>query len=346
MSIFTTENFIEKSRKIHDDEFGYEQTIYTGALDHVIIYCKKCDVYFDQRADSHLRGYKHKQCSNTKSEEQFIIDVKKIHGNRFDYTKSIYNRANKEIIVKCNSCKKDFTTTPQRLLEGHGCSYCLGRNKTNEEFINESKKLNGDKLDYTFCNYTDSNTKVLFLCKWCNNLFLQSPNNHLQGQSCPYCAGKNKNTHRFVIESQEIHENKYTYPNTIYISAHKHVEINCSIHGSFWQTPASHLSGHGCRNCSTSGFDFKLPGILYYLKDSTTGLYKIGITNGTVKSRFKSKMKEINLLQTWSFKIGRNAYKVEQALHKHFKKFNVINENFLAIGGKTEFFSKDVLHLD
>ncbi len=105
--------------------------------------------------------------------------------------------------------------------------------------------------------------------------------------------------------------------------------------------------GRGCRNCSTGSFRPKDPAILYYILDIITDLYKIGITNQTVKERFGTKkMKEIKILGTWSFKVGKNAYNTEQALHKHFKEFQVINENFTVVGGKTEFFKVDILNLN
>ena len=47
-----------------------------------------------------------------------------------------------------------------------------------------------------------------------------------------------------------IHGDKYTY--TEYSGAHAPVEIVCPYHGSFSQTPNSHLRGRGCPKCQWS----------------------------------------------------------------------------------------------
>ena len=61
---------------------------------------------------------------------------------------------------------------------------------------------------------------------------------------------KKLTTEEFVKRSQEKHGDKYNYSKTIYINKDTPVCIICPIHGEFWQRPASHLSGIGCRKCS------------------------------------------------------------------------------------------------
>lgn len=53
----------------------------------------------------------------------------------------------------------------------------------------------------------------------------------------------------FLYKAQKTHGVKYIYTNVKYKSFNKKVEIICSIHGSFFQTPASHLKGKGCSKC-------------------------------------------------------------------------------------------------
>jgi len=56
-------------------------------------------------------------------------------------------------------------------------------------------------------------------------------------------------TKRFIEQSNQVHENKYTYPNTLYLNRNSKVTINCLIHGEFSQHAGSHLSGSGCKHC-------------------------------------------------------------------------------------------------
>ena len=61
--------------------------------------------------------------SRQKTTEEFIVRAKSLYGDLFDYSKSVYIKSRKPIIV---TCKKhgDFVITPDSHLKGHGCPYC------------------------------------------------------------------------------------------------------------------------------------------------------------------------------------------------------------------------------
>lgn len=54
---------------------------------------------------------------------------------------------------------------------------------------------------------------------------------------------------RFLNKANSIHKKKYDYSKVNYIDSSTKIEIVCPQHGSFWQTPAAHLSGKGCPRC-------------------------------------------------------------------------------------------------
>lgn len=58
-------------------------------------------------------------------------------------------------------------------------------------------------------------------------------------------------TAKFVNKSNVVHNNKYQYDLTNYINSKTKVTITCKIHGNFQQRPNDHLSGRGCKRCST-----------------------------------------------------------------------------------------------
>lgn len=62
---------------------------------------------------------------------------------------------------------------------------------------------------------------------------------------------KNKveNTTSFIEKANLIHNKKYNYDLSDYINNQSKIEIACSIHGSFWQSPNNHLKGAGCPDC-------------------------------------------------------------------------------------------------
>lgn len=63
---------------------------------------------------------------------------------------------------------------------------------------------------------------------------------------------KTSNTIDFIVKAQKVHNFTYDYTRVIYIKAIEKVEIVCLKHGSFWQTPANHLTGYGCKKCNHS----------------------------------------------------------------------------------------------
>lgn len=121
---------------------------------------------------------------------------------------------------------------------------------TKEEFIEKAKQVHGDKYDYSLVKYNGNTKKVQIICP-AHGMFWQLPNNHLAGKGCNRCAGHARLTNEeFVERATKVHQGKYTYEHTEYVSGHVPVKITCPIHGVFEQDPFSHLSGHGCGKCA------------------------------------------------------------------------------------------------
>lgn len=60
----------------------------------------------------------------------------------------------------------------------------------------------------------------------------------------------NLTTIDFITKANLIHNCKYNYDNSIYISSKEKLIINCNIHGNFVQIANVHLRGGGCPKCS------------------------------------------------------------------------------------------------
>lgn len=63
---------------------------------------------------------------------------------------------------------------------------------------------------------------------------------------------KSLSKEEFVKKAQNVHGNKYDYSKVVYINNYTKVCIICPEHGEFWQIPAAHLRGQGCKMCSLS----------------------------------------------------------------------------------------------
>jgi predicted GIY-YIG superfamily endonuclease len=101
--------------------------------------------------------------------------------------------------------------------------------------------------------YVNAKAIVKILCSE-HGIFEQKPNNHLSGQGCPSCYGNAKlTTETFISKATQKHSSKYDYSLVNYINARNKVNIICTEHGIFEQTPNDHISGHGCPSCSVGG---------------------------------------------------------------------------------------------
>ena len=128
---------------------------------------------------------------------------------------------------------------------------------TTEEFVEKTRKIHGNKYDYSKVEYKDSHTKVSIICP-IHGEFLQTPNNHLNGQQCPFCSYPNINLskEKFVSLAKNVHGDKYDYSKVVYKNAKDKLIIICPIHGEFLQSFEKHVvRGQGCPKCAGKNKD-------------------------------------------------------------------------------------------
>ena len=205
-SRLTTEEFIKRSIKIHKEKYNYSKVEYISIFIKVIIFCKKCNKYFKQTPSAHLQGQGCPKCKAIKhsiesrlTTEEFIKKAKKIHGDKYNYSKVEYISSKTKVIIFCKKCNKYFKQTPSAHLQGQGCSKCGEKTKANKckltikEFIEKSIKVHKEKYDYSKVKYVNSKIKVIIICNKCNKEFKQIPNSHLKGHGCPFCIRVSEN---------------------------------------------------------------------------------------------------------------------------------------------------------
>lgn len=110
--------------------------------------------------------------------------------------------------------------------------------KTTEQFIEDARKVHGNKYNYDKVKYKNNKTKIIITCLEHGD-FLQTPNKHLIGRGCPKCCNEQKHFRRlktkdqFIEEANKVHNNFYNYSKTEYYNNKTKIEIICPIHGSF-----------------------------------------------------------------------------------------------------------------
>ena len=266
MKKLTTEQFIEKARQVHGDKYDYSQSVYVNTITPICIICPEHGE-FKQTPHMHLQGNGCPKCFNKKrgdttrmTTEEFIKRAREIHGDKYDYSKTIYKNIMTKVCIICPE-HGEFKQTPNdHLNRKRNCPKCVHRSykKTTEEFIEEARAVHGNRYDYSKVVYEREDDKVCIICPK-HGEFWQSPHRHLFGQKCPKCAneinGKNKrlSLDTFVKKAMEIHGNRYDYSKVEYKTTDTPVCIICPEHGEFWQAPHNHIGQkQGCPKCSKS----------------------------------------------------------------------------------------------
>ena len=188
---------------------------------------------------------------------EFINKAHKKHNNYYDYNLVNYVNSRTKIKIIC-PIHGVFEQKPNNHLNGQGCLECgkiKSKNKNrknNSYFIGKAIKIHGNKYDYSKVNYIGADNYVDIICP-IHGVFSQHANSHLSGRNCPKCVGGIKKTkNEFILNAKKIHKDKYDYSLVEYVNAKTNVNIICSIHGIFKQTPSKHLCGHGCTICNES----------------------------------------------------------------------------------------------
>jgi hypothetical protein len=247
------EEFIEKSKNIHGDKYDYSLCNYKNANSNVTIICKEHG-NFEQFAKLHMSGSNCPKCfGRDKDNNDVITALKQVHGDKYDYSMVEYVSQKTPIKIKCLE-HGIFEQTFNTHKKGHGCPKCVGRYKTNDDFIFDAKIIHDNKYVYSLVNYKNSMVNVDIICK-IHGIFNQSPTNHLQGNGCPKCkcasiSYKKTNTQdEYIIKAKAVHGFKYDYSSIEYLGNIKNITITCSEHGEFSQLASSHLQGTGCPKC-------------------------------------------------------------------------------------------------
>lgn len=124
--------FLKEAREIHGDKYEYDEINYKDSHTPIHIKCKDCGYEFDLAPYRHIRGEKTgcQQCARKetgikqrKTPEQFILDAIKVHGNKYDYSKTQYVRAHDDVTIICPK-HGEFELKANDHLNGIGCSIC------------------------------------------------------------------------------------------------------------------------------------------------------------------------------------------------------------------------------
>lgn len=190
------------------------------------------------------------------TKEEFIEKARKVHGEKFDYSKVELTRVKDKVIIVCPK-HGEFTQEANSHLQGRGCAYCSGRKFHLGDYIEKANKVWNGKYDYSKFEWKGMNTPVCIICPE-HGEFWQLPNNHLKGEcGCLECLGKPKDFEKIssleVLKKKSIEKfgNKFDFSKSEWKGSREKICIICPEHGEFWTLPRQFiLNKMGCPKCN------------------------------------------------------------------------------------------------
>lgn len=210
----------------------------------------------------------------------------------------------------------------------------MSKKLTNEEFKDRVRKVHPELQILE--EYVDARTKILVKDKY--GICKIAPDGLLK--HIPSILSAVNKTDYWAEMAKEVHGNKYNYSKVDYKTNQTKVEIICSIHGSFWQTPGNH-SQFGCEKCSRKIAHGKgiysivmaernkenwknIPATVYNIELSNKNetFNKIGISTLKLNRRFSTMTKyKYKVLEELNVSLYEAIY-LENAAHDYLREYS------------------------
>lgn len=218
----TTESFVYKSKLKHGDFYDYSKVEYTHSRNPVVIGCPTHGDFLQKPVHHQLGGgcqkcarakigkkissiakhkrelglfdkpkkIKHKKTRvyNHHTTEWFLEKARCIHGDTYDYSKTIYTGTKKKVNIMCRK-HGEFSQVAYYHLQNKGCPSCgIDRMRHSQEsFLARCYRAHGNRYDYSNTTYNGNHEKVAIKCTK-HGVFKQMAMTHMKGGGCAKCA--------------------------------------------------------------------------------------------------------------------------------------------------------------
>lgn len=241
-----------KSSKYWDDEYDYSNVVYVSTNVKVIIIDKKYNSEHLITPSRLLSRGDKCCCRNAIDKQNYVLkQIKKVHGNTYDYPRFVYYGDKIKSIITCK-IHGDFEQVPTRHKQGSGCPTCGGKEQlTQATFEERIKELFDNRYNCSKAKYINNSEKVIIIDTKYNSEHLMIPTELFIGSKCGIKNAIDK-TKYVVSLFNEMHGEKYDYSKFIYIDDRDKGIIICKTHGEFKQNANKHLQKRGCPKCANN----------------------------------------------------------------------------------------------
>lgn len=323
---------------------------------NLILECKESKCRFTGNLNVLRRGSNPTIGAALNRSEYHIFRSKKVHGDKYGYTKTVYVNAKTKAIYECPE-HGYFEQLPISHEKGNGCKRCaeikVNNKRTYQSILQEYNTfpvsqqftLLTEKQHLEINGYYSTN-KLILECKKSKCRFKGILNILKRGSKPSIGAALNK-TKYFIYLARQIHGDKYDYSKVKYVNNKSKVIIICKQHGEFKQSPNNHLQGDGCPECAreiTGYANWKKNARQKAAAGKLSTIYliecwdektkerfiKFGLTTNTVKGRYYKQNNpdtsipyHYKMLHTINSLDIENLWKMEKELKSSIKELDV-----------------------
>ena len=126
----TKKEILEIITKLYKDKYDLSKIEYKDTYTKICLICPKHGEFWKTPINLIYGKQGCPKCAieernktKTKTQENFIKEANLVHFNFYDYSKTKYEKARKNVIITC-PIHGDFLQTPDNHLKGCGCPYC------------------------------------------------------------------------------------------------------------------------------------------------------------------------------------------------------------------------------
>jgi hypothetical protein len=190
----------------------------------------------------------------------FINKANKKHNYKYDYSKTIYEKAIKKIIIICE-LHGEFSQTPNSHLNGRGCFKCgietsrKTRLINKEVFLDRLSKIFGTDRKFILPDEVTTASSINTTCEKHGNYKIKLAK-LLIGKECPKCQiisralASRLTKEEYLDKFNKINNYKYTYDLSNLVNKDSLITVICHSHGEYKTRAELHKIGQGqCQSC-------------------------------------------------------------------------------------------------
>ena len=220
MEKLTQEEVIKRFYDKWDKKFDYSKVVYVNKRTKVCVTCKEHGDFYTYPFDALKYGCPH--CAEKErinhirlTKDEFVVKAKKVHGEKYDYSETIYKGSMDKVEIRC-PIHGVFKQTPNVHLRGSGCPLCgnitngLKNRKGKKNFILDANKIHNNKYSYELVPDSILTTDDIPIICPIHGVFYQNVHSHLIGSGCPHCPKKTISKGEDKVKEQ-LQKNKIDY---------------------------------------------------------------------------------------------------------------------------------------